>query len=302
MNKTPYSPGLLTFLILLQTTFFIMVNPVGALTLDEIRLYAIKGSPEAQFTLGLSHEEGRDGLTPDLTLARQWYEKAAAGGNDQARNRLAVMYYNGLGGLDKDVPRAVKLFEVSVAQNNDVAQFMLGTIYYFGAEGVEIDKVKAREFLEKSANQGNPMAQDTLGVMTYNGEGGLTKDPIKAREWYQKAADQNHVSGLMHLSFLHFEGKGGLTKDQFKAEEIMRKAADLGDQKAKDILAVWEEADNQITPLAPPKQDDGNFDGKPVLYKHGGVIVAPPLPEEEVPQLDGPEPLQQPKDNDQVTE
>jgi TPR repeat protein len=51
------------------------------------RMAAGAGHADAQFELGLLHENG-DGVPPSLAIARAWYRKAAARGHLKALRRL----------------------------------------------------------------------------------------------------------------------------------------------------------------------------------------------------------------------
>ena len=69
--------------------------------LEQISADAEAGDATAQFILGGMYENG-DGVAEDLTLARHWYEKAAAQGFADAQFNLGVMYENG-NGVAKDL-------------------------------------------------------------------------------------------------------------------------------------------------------------------------------------------------------
>lgn len=48
---------------------------------------AVAGFPVAQYMLGRYYEKGI-GVAKDRVLAKEWYEKAAAQGNEKAKKRL----------------------------------------------------------------------------------------------------------------------------------------------------------------------------------------------------------------------
>jgi hypothetical protein len=68
-----------------------------ATALREWRPLAEQGNASAQFSLGLSYENG-DGVPRDYTKARQWYEKAAAQGDAKSQLYLGLQSVFGQGG------------------------------------------------------------------------------------------------------------------------------------------------------------------------------------------------------------
>jgi hypothetical protein len=90
---------------------------------------------------------GRSATSQDYAKARDWYEKAADGGNPDAMFKLGVIYQNG--------------------------------------QGVALDYAKAREWYEKAADGGNADAMANLGWLYAHGQG-VALDSAKAREWYEK--------------------------------------------------------------------------------------------------------------------
>ena len=51
--------------------------------------------------LGISYEEGKDGLSVDKKQAVKWYQKAAALGHPRGMLRLGLAYENAMGGTNK---------------------------------------------------------------------------------------------------------------------------------------------------------------------------------------------------------
>ena len=68
-----------------------------ATALREWRPLAEQGDAGAQFSLGLSYENG-DGVPRDYAIARQWYEKSAAQGDAKAQLYLGLQSAFGQGG------------------------------------------------------------------------------------------------------------------------------------------------------------------------------------------------------------
>ncbi len=68
-----------------------------ATALREWRPLAEQGDASAQFSVGLSYENG-DGVPRDYAIARQWYEKSAAQGDAKAQLYLGLQSSFGQGG------------------------------------------------------------------------------------------------------------------------------------------------------------------------------------------------------------
>ncbi len=117
------------------------------------------GDVYAMFGLGVLYERG-EGVKRDYLAAKNWYEKAQAGGHPEAAKSVKAMIGYTIG-LDE------------LAKGNAEAK----------AENME----KALEWYLKSAELGNINAMIMAGGLYYEGEG-TDKNPRKALEWYEKAA------------------------------------------------------------------------------------------------------------------
>ena len=95
-----------------------------------MRESADKGLPIAQYTLSKLHEKGT-GVPKDLTLARDWTEKAARGGNVKAMHDLAVFMAEGEGG-DQTYAGAVEWFRKGAEFGIVDSQYNLGVLYEQG--------------------------------------------------------------------------------------------------------------------------------------------------------------------------
>jgi uncharacterized protein len=73
--------------------------------------------------LGVLYERGL-GVAPDPVQARQWYEKAAAGGDTVAMNNLGALYEQGKG-IAKDHAEARKWYEKASAAGVRIATVSL---------------------------------------------------------------------------------------------------------------------------------------------------------------------------------
>ena len=109
------------------------------------------GDAQAQFELGLMHDEGR-GVRQDDVEAAKWYLRAAGQGHADAQIALALMYYNGWG-VPKDEGATEKWLRSASEQGHKQAQYRLGLMYERGL-GVPQDISEAVKWYRKSAEQG----------------------------------------------------------------------------------------------------------------------------------------------------
>ena len=113
---------------------------------------AEKGVAEAQFNLGVMHDNG-EGTPQDFTKAIQWYGKAAEQNYAWAQFSLGWMYDTGKGGVPQNHFRAFHWYTKAATQGNDWAQFYLGRMYHLG-HGVSKDYVKAYAWRSVATRQG----------------------------------------------------------------------------------------------------------------------------------------------------
>jgi TPR repeat protein len=103
------------------------------------------GDAEAQFEMGVLHQDGR-GVPQDFGKAVALYLKAAEQGHLGAQSNLGVLYVSGRG-IPRDYGEALKWFTRAAEQGDVFAQNNLCRLYSFG-EGVPQDYVKAYMWLE----------------------------------------------------------------------------------------------------------------------------------------------------------
>jgi len=87
--------------------------------LREWRPLAEQGDARAQFSLGLSYENG-DGVPRDHAKAREWYEKAAAQGDAKAQFYLGMQSSFGQGG-PMDLVQAYMWYSLAAGNGYEIA-------------------------------------------------------------------------------------------------------------------------------------------------------------------------------------
>ena len=154
--------------------------PSPAKLFEDCKVAAEKGTPSAQFAVGLGYLNGV-GVAVDEAKGVMWLRQAGEQGHLQAQFFLASCYVKGMG-CEKDQAEAVKWFRKAAEQGHPRAQFELGYCYWSG-KGVEVDKALAAPWLRKASAQGVVDAHFVLGACYRFGRG-VPKDLVEAYAYY----------------------------------------------------------------------------------------------------------------------
>jgi TPR repeat protein len=122
---------------------------VGPVVDPDLLLHAAElGNVHAQRTAGALHVGGEEGFPQDLTVARQWYERAAAQGDPDSQYALGAMWLEGEGGpADQDA--GLSWLEACAAQEylaSERAADFLASIFEEGRFDVEPDPEAAQRW------------------------------------------------------------------------------------------------------------------------------------------------------------
>lgn len=191
---------------------------------------------EAMCMLGSCYQHGY-GVDCDMTLAVEWWRKAAEIGDAYACDCMGYCYSIGQGGLPKDLEQAFAYYLKAAERGYAGAYFTLGLCYSEG-NGIGQDDEQAFSWFKKAAENDNPMAWVELGKCYSNGSG-VPADYSQAVEWYGKAIDTDgYVSpdALCGLGDCYAAGKG-VEQDWEKAVELYRQAAEMDDPEGQYLLA-----------------------------------------------------------------
>jgi len=151
---------------------------------DDCRLRAEQGSPDAQYNLGWMYNNGQ-GVLQDYKESGKWYRLAAKQGIPESQYVLGNMYYDGQG-VPQDYKEAVKWTRKSAEQGHSLAQYNLGIRYYKG-KGVPKDYVMAHMYWNIAAVSGDKDAiefRDLVEVLMTLSQ--IEKAQDLAREWMEK--------------------------------------------------------------------------------------------------------------------
>ncbi|KAF9359671.1 hypothetical protein BGX26_011711 [Mortierella sp. AD094] len=196
---------------------------------------ARRGWSKAEYTLGHYHEVGI-GVPQDLGVAKQWYLKAAAKGNERAFLRLLVGHV----GLDVDYAQ-LKDALLDQNQNNPYLIHQLAQFHELREYGLVPDEDAAFELYAASAQANYAPAQYKLGACYEFGILSCPKDPVQAVHWYSQGAENGHVEALLALAGYYLDGSAGLAAEQSDEEAFryVKAAAQRGVPKAEYITGFF---------------------------------------------------------------
>ncbi|MCB9892019.1 MAG: SEL1-like repeat protein [Planctomycetes bacterium] len=169
----------------------------------EFKRLAVRGDADAQFFVGLMHDEG-NGVDEDKVKASHWYELAAEQDHPAACNNLGLLYFRGEG-VPKDTDRAIEFYERAAEHDFAPALTNLGVVHLFGHE--EDGEVRGRDIraakrlLERAADLGEAKALRILGFMHRRGLG-TAKNDEASRGYYERAAALGDETAHYYLATL----------------------------------------------------------------------------------------------------
>lgn len=118
-----------------------------------------KNNSQAMVNIGLMYLRG-EGKPKDLTLAKEWFEKASIFNNCYALFNLSSMYQNGIGVVQDDA-KAMELLKISAQYNHDVANFRLALHYLQDKTNIQNLKI-GFDYIVKSASLNHMMSKVQL--------------------------------------------------------------------------------------------------------------------------------------------
>ena len=122
------------------------------------RPLADSGDQDAQFNLGHAYRLGR-GVPQNMTLAEQWYERAARAGHVEAQAMYGLILFQ-----NNRRQEALPFIQRTAERGDRRAQYVYGTALFNG-DVVARDWPRAYAFMSRAAAQGLPYAQSQLTEM-----------------------------------------------------------------------------------------------------------------------------------------
>lgn len=159
--------------------------------LKRVEESAALGHPPAQLQIGELYKLGQL-YERDLGQARQWFERAANGGNVLAMHRLGVMAARGEGG-PVDPAASIKWFEMAASFGLVDSQYNLGATYHPTAEGAAggvQDRARAYFWYSIAANNGDAQAGEmAAGLASSMPAGEKSAKDAEVAAWAPKTPD-----------------------------------------------------------------------------------------------------------------
>ena len=166
---------------------------------------AFTGAALAQHDLATLYAAGRDGAPQDYGRAIFWFEKSAENGVPNAQYNLGVLHQEGLG-VEKDARAALGWYEKAAQLGHPQAMYNLGIAYVEG-QGTEKNPARGVAFFKQAANAGIAEAAYNLGAVYESNLAGPA-DLARAEEWYETAANEGHDGAKAALARLSGAGFG----------------------------------------------------------------------------------------------
>jgi len=193
-----------------------------------------KGELGKAFDIGFSFFHGISGAPQDFAKSREWFSKAAAGGNTAAMVKLGDIYSDSYG-VKKNLPQAFKWYSLAAEKGDAEGQEKLGDMYYNG-EAVKVSKLDAAKWYAKAAEKSSDYSPSSkLGRMYLLGDG-IKKDPAGAMKWMLKSDELGDAGAAVDIAGLYSAG-AGVKRSYSKAAEWLVKGANQGDTIAMRRLA-----------------------------------------------------------------
>lgn len=226
-----------------RVRLFVFALQVGAICVFPLCLFsadveqerkaAEKGDAEAQYQMGLRHENG-DVVIKNYAEAARYYRLAAEQGHVLSGFSLGEAYLRGHG-VPLDAAEAFKWLNKAASNGDASAQYFTGWMHENGL-GTKKDPVEAMNSYRKAVENGNIRAAANLGALFQEGRG-RARDLEEAVKWYRKGAEAGHAEAQTYLGCMFEEGIG-VPKDQLEATKWFRLAAESGEQCAQYNLGV----------------------------------------------------------------
>ena len=189
-------------------------------------------------------------ILKDLSIAFDYYTRAASKEHTNAMYSLALMWSRGHTGGDPSVDKASvdkasHWYLKAAQQGHQFSQTNLANVYYWGQSESHPFKQsfeKAAFWFKKSAASGDNYAQQTLGFMYMFGEleGSSDEDSLKqAKKWLVKSSEQGNLVAQFNLGLLYEDkerlNQPKLAKHWYRKAAVQKNALSVASDKALDV-------------------------------------------------------------------
>lgn len=194
-------------------------NFMFEIDVDELNVLSEKGDANVQYTLGVAHLKGLDGLSNDNDEAMNWFLLAAKQGNANASLMLGKQYY--------------AKYKLDVFSRENLGPQV---------EVNEGNRTEAEKWWDRAldqyradAEQGSANAMYKIGNMYSRGEG-VPEDDREAATWFRRAAELGHVHAMFRLAVIYEHGISVL-ESYAESENWYIQSSELGYARAQRNLA-----------------------------------------------------------------
>lgn len=175
----------------------------GGLTQSDARNWleqaAKKGRTDAMRALADIYFTGK-GTAPDAVKGENWLVKATNYGDAFAERRLGDLYF------EKDPKTALEWYEKAAAHGDDKAAYIAAIMYVENFD-IQPNSKRAAELLAQAADAGIAAAEADYGLIVYQGNG-VQKSAEEAAEWFRRAAEGGDSEGRFLYAYTLAKGDG----------------------------------------------------------------------------------------------
>lgn len=197
------------------------VNRTLSLAFDYFKKAADQGDANGIYNLGMCYLRGL-GMPKNDQKAFDCFRSAAAKEHPAAINNIGLFFREGRV-VAQDLEMSAKWFEKSASYDNAYGLLNFALALQNG-EGVAPDEARAAQLLSKSADGGCVEAIDAYGVALWKGRG-VKKDPKAAVRQFLRAAEADYPPAMENLSTCYRYGTGVKANERESLEWKRRASA-----------------------------------------------------------------------------
>ncbi len=183
--------------------------------------------------MGHYYRFGWGGIPKDITLAIEYWRKAAELGNTDAIFNLGVSYLNGDGVMTNE--SLGYSYMVKGMLQGDAKCIRGVALCYREGKYVQHNMNEAIRLYKQASELGDIESTACLGSIYALGEGGIPKDIQEAVKWFYAAAMKGHTDAQRILGVMYIKGMG-VPKNESEGISWIKKAAQDGDESSISFL------------------------------------------------------------------
>lgn len=221
-------------------------NDVAAV--EYIRRASDLGYAPAQVALGSIYETGAANVSPQASVAMDYYKKASKQDDKVGDWLLGRSFLTGVA-VPRDLNQALVPLRQAAKQNDPFGEHLLGVVLLEKNQYAE-----AVDWFRKASMQGLPQAQLQLGLLLKDAPGGIHPDKFEAYIWLLMSSRAGNAAAGAHL---------GLLESELTSAQVERAKSQVRELEATSSRAVvargctgWP-GEFETIPAAPPVDIQG---------------------------------------------